>query len=423
MDIISCKRDVPVKYEADIVVIGGGMAGVSAACSAAKSGARVILVERFATLGGNATTGGVAAFCGETKGQGEVFDSIISELQRWDAIEPYRPHDKWGARVFDHHILAVVLQELVLSRGIELMLHTRFIDVVKEDDSISHCLIYGQSGIEAVKAKMFIDCSGEAELVRSAGLEVVKGREGDNVQLPMSMMGFVRHCEVSPQMPQDMFERIESKDELPMTSIWPNGPMSNAIKIKIPKFDSTDTAAFTQAEIYARRRFMQVLDYYQRCEGKAWRYDGCSPRIGIREGCRIKGEYTLTVDDLRAARIFDDAIAVGTFYLDAHKPDDDKRTYVLSHEEMEVPAYQIPLRVLVPKKGGNILVAGRCLSADQLALSSARTMTTCSMMGQAAGIAAAMCCHEDCLPRDLDSSRVRKNVEERSAVLSLDFYE
>ena len=204
-----------------------------------------------------------------------------------------------------------------------------------------------------------------------------------------------------------------------MTSVWPDGPRGNAIKIKIPMFDATDTESLSNAEIRGRRRMMEVLDYHQRVEKKPWRLDHCAPIIGIREGCRVVGDYTLTVDDLRAAREFDDAIARGTYYLDGHKPDDDKRTYILSHEEMQVPPYQIPFRSLLVRDAKNLLAAGRCFSADQLALSSARVSTTCSMLGQAAGIAAAESAKKGCDPRDLAQAFVRKTVEQRGARLEV----
>jgi hypothetical protein len=192
-------------------------------------------------------------------------------------------------------------------------------------------------------------------------------------------------------------------------------------------FDSTDTESLTAAEIRARRRMMEVLDYYQRVEGQPWLLDHCSPQIGIREGCRVVGDYTLTVDDLRSGREFDDGVARGVYYLDAHKPDDEKRTYVVKknptgpwYEGLEVPPYQIPLRSLVVKDARNLMAAGRCLSADQLALSSARVTTSTSMMGQAVGIAAALCVAGKCNPRSLNPDEVQRIVEERGGVLSVE---
>ncbi len=419
---ITWTRKVPVRYDADVVVIGGGIAGVSAACAAARSGAKVVLVERFAVTGGNSTSGGVAAFCGETAGQGEVFDAIVADLAKFDAIAPYKPYPEMGARVFDHHILAVVLQELLLRREVKLLLHTRFADVRVRKGRVTECIVCGKSGPEAVRGKLFIDCTGEADVARAAGFETAKGRPEDGLQLPMSMMFFVRHVakkSAKPQAPEGWFEAICNAEDLPMTSLWPNGPGGNAIKIKIPMFDSSDTESLTAAEIRARRRAMEVLDYYQRVEKKPWRYEGCSPIIGIREGQRVVGDYVLTVSDVRAGREFDDAIARGVFYLDGHKPDDDKRTYILKQDEMTVPPYQIPFRSLIVRDGKNLLAAGRCFSADQLALSSARVTTTCSMMGQAAGIAAALSVDHDCDPRELNFADVRRIVEERGAKLAV----
>ncbi len=419
---ITYRRKVPVRYEADVAVIGGGIAGVSAACAAARSGAKVVLVERFAVTGGNSTTGGVAAFCGETAGQGEVFDAIIARLEGFGAIVPYRPYPKLSARVFDHEILAIVLQELLLERKVKLLLHTRFVDAAVTDGRITECIVCGHSGPEAVRAKQFIDATGEADVARAAGFETMKGRPEDGLQLPMSLMFFVRHVEAKDargQLPEGWFEPVRRREDLPMTSVWPNGPRSNALKIKIPMFDSTDTESFTAAEIRARRRMMEVLDYYQRVEKKPWLLDHASPQIGIREGQRVRGDYVLRVDDLRAGRTFDDAVARGVFYLDGHKPDDDKRTYILTKSEMQVPPYQIPLRSLIVRDGKNLLAAGRCFSADQLALSSARVTTSCSMMGQAAGIAAALSVEEACDPRQLDPADVRRIVEKRGAELGV----
>ena len=419
---VAWRRDLPVRYECDVAVVGGGIAGVSAALAAARSGARVILVERFAVVGGNATVGGVASFCGETAGQGEAFDAVIEGLEAFNAVEPYRPYPKADNRKFDHEILAVVLQELLLRRGVKLLLHTQFVDVRVHDGLITECILCGPSGPEALRATQFVDGTGEAQVVRMAGFETVKGRPEDGLTLPMSLMFFVRHvaeADARLQVPEGWFEALRERDDLPMTSVWPNGPRSNALKIKIPMFDAGDTESLTAAEIRARRRMMEVLDYYQRVEHKPWLLDHAPARIGIREGRRIVGDYVLTVDDLRAGRRFDDAVARGVYALDGHKPDDDKRTYILPPEQRTVPPYQIPFRCLLPRNARNVLAAGRCLSADQLAMSSARVMTSCSMMGQAAGIAAALSVARRCSPRETDSAEVRAAVEARGANLAV----
>ncbi|TMV52902.1 FAD-dependent oxidoreductase [Paenibacillus mesophilus] len=416
-------RKVPLRYEAEIAVIGGGMAGVTAAVSAARTGAKVILIERFAVVGGNATTGGVGAFCGETAGQGQVFDEMIADLEKYHAVAPYVPYPKADHRLFNHTILAVVLQEMLLRHKVKLLLHTQFVDVsVNDDGVIKECIVCGKTGPEALRAKIYIDCTGEAQVAHMAGFSTLKGRSEDQVQLPMSMMFFIRHAEdehAREEVPEGRFEAIRDKADLPMTSIWPNGPRGNAIKVKIPMFDATDTESMTAAEIRARRRMMEVLDYYQKVEKRKWLLDYCSPQIGIREGRRVVGDYVLALEDLRAGRKFDDAIARGVYYLDAHKPDDDKRTYMLGHHDLKVPPYQIPLRCLIAKDARNMMIAGRCMSAEQLALSSARVMTTCAMMGQAAGIAASLSIEMDCDPREIDPLLVRRTVERNGAKLDV----
>lgn len=429
MENITIDRKIPVRYEADVAVLGAGIAGVSAALAAARDGAKVVLVERFGVVGGNATSGGVASFCGSTVGQGDIFDQIVKNLTSFNAIVPLE--NNWNAthtkkktsRVFDHSILAVILQEMIIKAGVKLLLHTRLADVkVNDNGRITEAIICGSSGLEALRAKLFVDATGDGLLGNYAGFAAMKGSEESKYQLPMSLMYFIRHIQDekdAQHIPEGWFEHMTQEDDLPMTSIWPNGPGANAIKIKVPMFDSSDTEGLTEAEIAGRRKMMAVLDYHQRVENRPWILDYCSPIIGIREGWRVTGDYILKTDDLRAGRSFDTAVARGTFYLDGHKPDDDKRTYILPVESLQVPPYHIPMECLVAKDGINLLTAGRCFSAEQLALSSARVATTCSMMGQAAGIAAVMCVNRGCDIRDLDYRKVRARVEETGGDLDI----
>lgn len=414
---VSLKRKIPVKYNADVVVIGGGIAGVSAACSAALSGVNVLLVERFGTVGGMLTTGGVANFCGQIDAQGEVFDAILHNLKKFNALgEGNRPS------LFNYDILAIVLQEMLLERNVKVLLHTRLVDVLTKGNNIAECIIGGKSGLEAIKGKVFIDCSGEADLARFAGLSTMKGDVKTGYQLPMSKMFFVREVDkeyYTMQVPLDWPTRICKQEDLPMTSIWPDGPGGKALKVKIPMFDSTTTEGLTNAEIQAKRRTMDVLSYYQEVEKKKWRLSNSATIIGIREGCRIEGDYILTVSDLRAGKSFDDGVARGTFYLDGHGLTDDKRTYILPKDQLHVPPYQIPMRSLISKDVDNLLMAGRCMSADQLALSSARVSTSASMMGQAIGIAAELAVNKKTKIRNLDYSEIKSKVLDRGAELDV----
>ena len=165
---IRWSRRVPVRWDADVAVIGGGIAGVGAACAAAKSGARVVLVERFAVTGGVMTTGGVGGFCGRLGGQGEVFDEIAAGLRAFGALGEVDIETPYGLETaFDTEILAVVLQEVLLRRGVKLLLHTRFVDARVKGGRITECVVAGSSGPEALRARVFVDCSGEAASTRT----------------------------------------------------------------------------------------------------------------------------------------------------------------------------------------------------------------------------------------------------------------
>jgi hypothetical protein len=408
-----------------VAVIGGGMAGVCAACAAAREGASVVLVERFAVVGGNATVGGVANWSGETRGQGAIFDEVIADQEAFGAVDPYPgAYEAFSSsqnRVFDHEILALALQEMLRRYGVKLLLHTRFVDVALRGRRIAEAVVCGMSGPEALRAGVFVDCTGDACVANQAGFACMKGRESDGLQLPPSLMYFVREMPeaVEPQLPNGWLAPVRREQDLPMTSVWPNGPGGKAIKLKICGFDSADTEGMTALELRARQRMFEVLDYFQRVEKRPWRLDHASPIIGLREGRRVLGDYILTVDDLRAGRRFDDAIARGVFFLDGMKPDDEKRTYLLSKDEQRVPPYQIPLRALIARDGDNLLMAGRCFSADQHALSSARVMTTGAMMGQAAGVAAALAVQAGGDARDADGVAVRATLERHGAVLDV----
>ncbi len=318
-DSIRWQRDIPLRYKADVAVIGGGIAGVCAACAAAAEGASVILVERFAVTGGNATIGGVANWAGETHGQGAIFDEIIAKQEEWKSIEPYPgPYEHYSPRsrrVFDHEILAVILQEMLLAYGVKLLLHTRFVDAMHEGRRVGPALLAGASGLEGLDAKVFVDASGGAELARAAGCTMLP--EGQYGPLPASIEFFVREMPqdkavaggdgggaptVEPQLPAGWFSPVRRREDLPMTSPWPNGPDGVALKVKVIGHHSGDTEELTALEIAARRRQWEVLDYFQTQEKKPWRMDHTSPIIALRETRRIAGDYVLTVDDLRAGR-------------------------------------------------------------------------------------------------------------------------
>ena len=421
-------RELSVLPPVDVLVAGGGMAGVSAAVAAARQGAKVMLVEQFADLGGMATTGGTANFCGETSGQGEVFDDTIAELERLDAIAEYKPYAQREGRPFDHEVLKFVLQELALAAGVDVLLRTQVVDADCDAGRMDAVVLHNKSGLQAIRPAVVIDATGEADLVHRAGFPTTKGRDADGAQLPMSFHFFLRHVghDVKQPLPNaaEPLRVYEREDDLPMLSIWPQDDGKVAFKLKVVGHDATDGRSLSDAEIAARRGMWRAIHFLQRhpLRGHGFgqhKYDYHSEQIGVREGRRIVGEYVLGVDDLRAGRSFDDGIAVGVFYLDAMDPTTDQRVSQVDEADRHVPPYHVPYRSLIPKGARNLLAAGRCLSADSLAQSSARVMTTSSMMGQAAGIAAGWCADQGIAVGDVDSAALRRELEHRGATLAL----
>ncbi len=423
-------RSLPELDPVDVLVAGGGMAGFSAAIAAARQGARVMLVEQHADLGGTATTGGTAAFCGETTGQGEVFDAVVEELERLQAIAPYRPYQEREARPFDHEVLKTVLQEQALAAGVDLWLHTRVADVDAAGGRIGAVILHSKSGLQALRPAVVIDCTGDGDVVHQAGFPTARGRESDGAQLPMSLNFFLRDAgrpvqqdlPRAPAAPEGALRVYEDAEDLPMLSVWPQGDGKVGLKLKVIGHDATDGKSLSEAEVHARRLMWSMIHYVQRHpmgrhDLSHYKFDYLSPRIGIREGRRAVGEYVLSAEDVRAGRTFEDGIALGVFYLDCMDPATDKRVYQIPWEERHVPPYQVPLRALIPRGAGNLLVAGRCFSADQLALSSARVMTTASMMGQAAGIAGAWAAGAGTAVGSVSTASLRRELANRRAVL------
>jgi hypothetical protein len=405
------KLQVPEREGVEVVVAGGGIAGFCAAVSARRAGARVLLVEEMGCLGGNATSGGVGAFCGETRGQGEVFDDIIHRLERLDAIAPYRPYEERSSRQFDHQVLAYALQEMAAQAGVEVLLFTHAAAAVREGERVSAVVLSNRSGLTAVPAGVVIDATGEACVARSAGVPMQADGCG---ALPMSVMFFMREAKEPDTLPLAAAD-AEMTSQAPMISLWPEPHGKLGVKVKVIGYDAADGDSLTAAEMAARRIAMRVANHLRSGEHAAFKFDHFSARIGIREGRRILGEYTLTEQDLRAGRRFDDGIALGRFYLDYHDPSTVRRVSRLSRAQAQVPPYHVPWRSLVAKGARNVLAAGRCLSADRVALSSARVMTTCAMMGQAAGLAAAAAPKGDV--RALSGAEVARATSQRGAEL------
>jgi hypothetical protein len=406
-DTLSYTKRLKLLPSCDVLVAGGGIAGAIAAIAAARAGANTVLIEGYGILGGTPVINAGQHYCfsGDSGGQGEVFDELVSQLESLNATVPYEAwlpdsilefdHETWDyrdasvGRYFDATVFPLVLQEMTLrEKNLRLMLHTHVVDAVVEKRKIAAVIIHNRSGLQAVQPQTVVDCTGDANLAAGAGFPCTT----DETPIPMSLCISLRDVgeQVTPVLPA-WGVAYESPADLPMVALTIEKDRLADFRSKVIGYDPVDADAFTQAELSSRRKVLSIVHYLQTHGYPTHKLDSISAQLGIRIGRRIVGEYTLSVDDVRSGAQFDDAVARGTANLtDMNLMDGstDKQTHGELAVEV-VPAYQIPYRSLVPRGSSNLLVAGRCMSADSWALSSARMMPTCAMMGQAAGIAAA----------------------------------
>lgn len=382
-------RRIPVRDQADLVVVGAGLGGIGAACSAARAGLRVILLERAAVLGGNATLGGVGNWCscGPLDGHGAVFADILAGQRQLASIDPKhgwsrRVNDELGREnhLFDCQVLPLVLQHLCERDGVCLRLHSELIGVEREGRRIVTLLFHDRSGLGAIRCRAVVDGSGDGLAAQHAGCAVLDldDRTHPDLLAP-SLMVFLRRGD--PPLPQQLLAEARPDDprSCPRVSVWPEPHGRVGLKTKWEEwnFDCGSGEGLSQAELTTRRLVPAVVRQHQERHGAEWILDHVAPMLGLREGRRIRGKHVLSVTEVRSGARFDDAIAFGMFTIDSAAVNE------------RVPPYQIPLRSLIAEGCDNLLLAGRCISADRLAMASARVMATCCLEGTAAGLAVA----------------------------------
>lgn len=407
MSFLDYSRKLRVSESYDVIVAGGGFAGVCAAVSSSRKGAGTLLIEHYGFLGGAATAGLVRGFWATIDGVGNAFQEIYDGLKRLGALresktytEEYLKYHPPGVG-FDEEYLKYILQDLVLKSGVDLRLHSRVIDVIKDKERVEYLVVHGKSGVEALKAEVVIDATGDGDVAAVAGADFKKGRESDGRQLAMSLHFKLLDTgeKVKPVLPESCQE-YKSFEDL---------PFSPELRPKVIGLDPTDTDELTKAEILARKQVMSIVHYMQKRSHSTHKLVSVAPQIGVREGRRITGDYVLTEEDIAQGKKFSDVIAVGTSQIDFH--DIDEYGDRGSRREA-VPPYQIPYRCILVKGIENMLTAGRCISTDQVAQSAYRMIPTCSALGQAAGTAAALAVKNKVKLREIDTKLLQRILTE-----------
>jgi hypothetical protein len=426
---------LPLSYEVDVLVVGGGPAGFAAAVGAGRLGLSVLLVEQFNCLGGIATAGGHNHIClysawGTAQ---RVVGGIPFEMARRVADSGYGICDR-SAADFEIEGMKLVLEQMAQEAGVQLLYHTFFSDAIVEGRRVAGAIVQNKGGRQVIAAKQVIDCSGDGDVAARAGCRFDIGDEESGLCQPVTLMftiGGVDYERVQ-EFRGDDFELAhvwkdaqERGDMRPFQSVimgwwWtPTRPDQLGINFThVTAVDGTKAEDLTRATLEARQQAYETIEVYRKyVPGMEHCYMISTPNtIGVRESRRIRGDYTLTLEDLMARREFADSIGYGSFFVDIHNvsgPGMDAKT--LRPEKGF--KYQIPYRILLPGGMDNLLVAGRCVSCTHEALGSLRVMPQCGVMGQVAGVAAALSLQEGTDPREISIRRLQAQLREQDCIL------
>jgi hypothetical protein len=420
-------EEIEVSEEADLLVVGGGAAGTAAAIAGARAGLRTTLVEEMPFLGGMTTGGCVGTFCGfyTREREGGVVPLVgglpleIAEtlLERRHALGPipYKdtavlPYVPWGVKM--------LFEELARAEPrLRVLLHAKLTHALVDQGEIQGVAVQTRAGRIALRARVYVDASGDAELSRLAGAEI---RQSDEIQYP-SMMFTMQNVDTEvafahlAELPRILEAHFES-DRLPRKSgnLIPTGRPREVLvalsrlEIAGRPVNATDAEELTWAEMEGRSQAARLSEFLRREVpgfSEAFLADSAA-RLGIRETRRIVGEYALAEDDVLGARKFEDGIGRSAWPIERHVRGGETLWRFLERGAW----YTIPYRCLVPRGVGNLLAAGRCLSADAGAFGSARVIGPCMLEGQAVALAARLIRDADSRAAAVDVDRLRADL-------------
>jgi len=391
----------------DVLVAGGGLAGVAAAVTAARNGATVLLAEREGCLGGMATIGLVNPFMpyGIWVGSWKQdlkrpvnagwFAELLGDLDEAGGLDA-------GHQTFDEEILKLVLDRMCRKAGVRVLFHTMLTDAERQGNEITSVSLQGKNGVLTVSARCFVDATGDADLTAMAGCPFEMGRKEDGKCQPMTLCFRISGIDCAKfdkdrdgKSLNTLYQSFREKGVLrnPREDVLIFKHMADGVlhfnSTRIVGKSPTDPETLSEAEMEGREQAYELHRFLkENVPGfENSRVLMTASHIGIRESRRITGEMQLTSDDLLSCRKFPDAIARGTYPIDIHNP---AGTGTLLTEIPYGEYYTIPFSALVPKDVTNLVIAGKPISATHEAHSSTRIMPICACVGEAAGAAASL---------------------------------
>mgnify|MGYP003872786321 CR=1 FL=1 len=427
MDVIrEAPREIPVVADVDVCVVGGSCTGVFAAVAAARLGARVALIEANGFFGGVATASLVNVWHStkDIQGQRQVIAGLTTEvvdrLARRDAVHFAGTASQYF--VLNTEELKIELDLLVTEAKVRPFLHTLFVAPGVEDGRLVAAIVEDKTGRRAIRAKQFVDATGDADLVARLGLPVYKRGE---VQPPTTCVILRGLRALSKAHPGFNIHNVIFDAKYPQAlkkgfawgSAVPGGDDEYMLAgTRVFGANCADADELTQAEIEGRRQVRAICDILRESfmGGKGTPLVTLPARIGVRETRHARCLHTLTEDELLAGQRFPDAIGYGTYPVDIHSA---RGAGVTFRRLEKAPYYQIPYACLVPKGATNVLVAGRCLDADDGAFGAVRVMVNCNQTGQAAGVAAWVALDSGKPVAEVDVPRLHETLRRQGAIV------
>ncbi|MFW6162925.1 MAG: FAD-dependent oxidoreductase [Planctomycetota bacterium] len=429
MDVIrEAPRETPVAADVDLCVLGGSCTGVFAAVAAARLGAKVALVELNGFFGGVATASMVNVWhslhdtTGEQQIIGGLTAEVIDRLDRRDAVIHHDPRNRSKGVEFNSEVLKPELDLLVTEAGVRPFLHTLFVAPAVEDGRMVAAIIEDKTGRRAIRAEQFIDATGDADVAHRLGLPVYRR---DDVQPPtmcaiLRGLGAVRKQHRGFNVNRVIFDQ-DYEQALRKGFSWsarvPGGRDETMLAgTRVFGADCSDADALTQAEIEGRRQVRAVCDLLREhfLGGEGVPLQTLPAKIGVRETRHARCLHQLTVQEVLTGERFPDAIANGSYRVDVHSA---RGAGVKFRNLEDTTFYQVPYRSLVPRGSRNVLVAGRCLDADEGAFGAVRVMVNCNQMGQAAGVAAWLALDAGTDVASVDAPRLRATLKRQGALV------
>lgn len=405
-------RQTPVWGEYDVVVLGGGPAGMAAAVAAARAGRKTLLVERYGFLGGMGTAAGVTNFCGlHANVHGDirqvvhgVADDLLQRIARLGGLnQPHALFGKTVAQAYDTAAYKIAADDLLLSSGVEVLFHALAAGVVMDGQRrVRALLVETKSGRYAIVGRAFVDASGDGDLAAWAGAPYALGDGEGNMLYPSTMF---RLNGIDPERAGKAWEVIprlmlqaeaEGRYKFPRKTPIVR-PQKSGIEWRVNltqlanregnAMDGTDARELSDAEVLGRRQIADVAGFLREVPGFERSYIvDIAPQVGIRETRRVRGAYELTEADVLECASFDDTIGVNGWPLELHLKGDVEFRWPKIPESRGFN--HLPYRMTVPEGLDNVWVAGRCASMSHEAQSAARVTGACFVMGQAVGLAA-----------------------------------